>query len=82
MQWAEKPHELKPKPITERIIMRFLFFPVCLDGTWKWLEFASILQRRGVYKEKYVNKPDEWWAACWYNKHWVIQKENQDDCSC
>ena len=38
MRWPKKPLELT--------ICRFLFWPKCLNGEYRWLEFAGIKRRR------------------------------------
>ena len=43
MHWKKKA-EILPKIDDTRIITKFLLFPKCLSGTWKWLELAKIKQ--------------------------------------
>jgi len=48
MRWQEKPK-------TE-IVHRFLFWPTCFDGEYRWLEFASI---------KRVYQYSVWYECAW-----------------
>ena len=41
MKWKCK---LEPEIGDTRILIKFLIFPKCVDGEWRWLETASILQ--------------------------------------
>jgi hypothetical protein len=41
MRWKEKHIETG----TERIVQRFLWFPLCINREWRWLEVAFIKQR-------------------------------------
>ena len=45
-----------------RIITKFLWFPVTIEGETRWLEMANIKQRF------YLG--DSW--STWYNKTWVL----------
>lgn len=41
MRWT-KP---TPREGDRRVVQKFLFLPKCLDGEWRWLERAKIVQR-------------------------------------
>jgi hypothetical protein len=43
MRWAI-PKIDKPQIGDKRTLIKYLFFPKCLDGRWRWLEFAMIEQ--------------------------------------
>ena len=43
MRWKSK-RKVKPKEGDKRIIRTFLFFPLKLEGEWRWLEMATIEQ--------------------------------------
>ena len=34
-----------PKPGDTRVVKRFAFFPICINGEVRWLEMVSIRQR-------------------------------------
>jgi len=72
MRWNSK-EKGRPQIGEKRTIQKFLWWPICLDGEWRWLERASIEQEYekvaklwtdeiggGIIEEK-----DEW-----VNKHW------------
>lgn len=70
MRWKKKPVNTKtyPKEGDERVISGFLFFPECLNGEYRWLEFAQVLQ---VWAEDYCNHPYpiyKWCAVSWVEK--------------
>jgi hypothetical protein len=41
-----------------RVVQRFLWLPVCINDTWKWLEIAKIAQR-------YSSDYNVWYDAYW-----------------
>jgi len=60
MRWKAK------KIPVRRIIKRFLIFPKCINGEWKWLEIAYILQNYDGYgnwsawqDERFMKKEDD-----------------------
>lgn len=38
MRWNHKPIE----DLSKKIVKRFLFFPKCIDGQFRWLEFVTL----------------------------------------
>lgn len=44
MRWKKKP---SPNIRDRRIVEKFLWFPICLDQEWRWLEKAKIEQKYG-----------------------------------
>ena len=42
MRWKAKK---EPQPGGERVLRKFLLFPRCIKGEWRWLEWAGIHQR-------------------------------------
>jgi hypothetical protein len=56
MKWKSK----KLYAGESRIIRKFLLFPTCLSGEWRWLEYALIHQ--------YTNKDGKW-----VDGYWTIQ---------
>lgn len=70
MRWQKKPIKIKTRPDvgSERVVSRFLFFPLCLNGEYRWLEFAQVLQ---VWAEDYYNHPYpifKWCAVSWVER--------------
>ncbi len=53
MRWKRKK---KPKFGSRRVIKRFLLTPLCLNGEFRWLEWAYIEQMFGL--------------RYWINMHW------------
>ena len=57
----------------KRTVIRFLFFPKCLKGEWRWLEFAQILQERievtslSPIITKHCQRIDIWVSKEWVN---------------
>ena len=43
MRWQTKNKTI-PKENEKRIISKFLFIPIKLEGEWRWLEIATIEQ--------------------------------------
>jgi hypothetical protein len=44
MRW-KKRNRPQPKTGDTRRVRRFLFLPLCLQGEWRWLEIAWIVER-------------------------------------
>ncbi len=68
MRWRQKSC---PNAGDIRVVSRFLFFPLCLDGECRWLEVAKIKQ---TYVQHTAMAPDEevcikYWK--WRNSHWA-----------
>lgn len=60
MRWKQKP------PIEvgrERVITKFLLFPRCIDGVWRWLEKAKVRQVRSFFETSggCVIHPNYYW---------------------
>lgn len=64
MRWNKK---VEPKVGDERKVYRFLLFPTCLNGEYRWLEHTCIIQEYNSYCE-------------WINKKWgtYTQKEIEE----
>ena len=60
MRWKDKT----PHWDDERIITVFLLFPKCINGEWRWLEFAKIYQIYMAY----------WTGDCWEDIRWIDDK--------
>ena len=43
MRWKADP--LKDMEGQQRVVSKFLLFPKCLDGEWRWLERSNIVQQ-------------------------------------
>jgi hypothetical protein len=57
MRWSVKKKYIG----MTRIKSGFLLFPKCIEGEWRWLEFA-------VWRQKYIS----YWTYCdWHNLEWV-----------
>lgn len=64
MRWRK--HEKKAIPEgTERVAYRFLILPTCINGGYRWLEFANMLQvytygMRGKYwiNDRFLTKEE------------------------
>jgi len=65
MRWKKDP--LENREFDKRIIEKFLWFPKCLNGEWRWLEKALINQEVlkvdvggtmewGKYKHKWIDR--------------------------
>ena len=73
MRWKWKKKQ-QPKEGDMRIVGRFLLFPKCLNGEWRWLENAQIQQEyrptRWFGEDKLPNRREyptiwEWVDVCW-----------------
>lgn len=57
-----------PKDGDERIVMRFLLFPKCIDGKWRWMRKVEIKQRyETVYWDDIMGVE---LGSGWVNKSW------------
>jgi len=56
-----------PKHGDVRVITKFLLFPKCINGEWRWLEWATFKE---VHNHDYVNHEEPCWA-CWDGLSWV-----------
>ena len=74
-----KSNPLKYKIGHSRVICKFLWWPVCIEEEWRWLETAYIMQvvknvdvggsmEFGNYKAKWVNE-------CWVNRESKTSQE-------
>ncbi|AGY48522.1 hypothetical protein Spock_122 [Bacillus phage Spock] len=62
MRWLERE---EPKGLDERVKSRFLLFPKCIDGEYRWLE-------RAYYVQRYWNT----YHHCgWENDRWITEEE-------
>lgn len=70
MRWFKRIKKQKTRdyPSKERTILRFLLFPRCIKGEWRWLEFAYIYQ---VYT---INDNGVYMA--WKDMAWVDEKRD------
>lgn len=63
----------KPKH-PRRVVKRFVWWPTCLDGEWRWWSRQWIVQERieriGIYPECSGFKHD-----AWVNRHWLYRTE-------
>ena len=70
MKWFKKP-EIKLTVGDEKIVTRFLFWPLCINGEWRWLETAS-----------YRLKVEYWTGQCTVEKLWTrmewVQTERKE----
>jgi hypothetical protein len=58
----------------QRVIEKFLWFPVVISGEWRWLERATIVQEVALFD---VGGSMEWgrFKAGWCNKDWADKVE-------
>jgi hypothetical protein len=56
-----------PKIGDQRVVVKFLFLPKCLDGQWRWLELADIIQE---YEECSVYRDYAIIKTRWRDVHW------------
>ena len=63
MRWKEPEH--KTTTGARRDVSEFLFFPKCINGEWRWLEWATIEQVfiRGAM--------DPYRHYAWLNERWI-----------
>lgn len=67
MRWQDTPIKEGPKWGDRRIKTRFLLFPKCMGGEWRWLETATWIQEyefrstEDYYYGKWVDQNDEGW---------------------
>lgn len=56
MRWNKHEKAVIPNG-TERVVHRFLIFPTCINGKYRWLEPAYILQvyTYGMYNKYWIN---------------------------
>lgn len=65
MRWTARPPRKNKKPADgdERYVRRLLLWPLCLDGEWRWLEFADIQQRFNIWRTIGT-------GVGWVDAHW------------
>lgn len=67
MQWTAKK---RPELNDVRVKKKFLLFPKCLDGVWKWLEVAKVIQRYSEYARLDVSTAIPVAVGEWVDIHW------------
>jgi hypothetical protein len=64
MKWSER-HE--PEKDARRVNCRFLFFPKCVDGQWRWWEYAYWTESYHPGEASFA----EWISGYWEAKEWL-----------
>jgi hypothetical protein len=67
----------RPKIGDERTVLKFLFFPRCFHGEWRWLELAIIRQKWEIRRGDSLDAAaaecghridtEGWWSVAWAN---------------
>jgi hypothetical protein len=65
MRWCESQEN--PKEFNTRSIRRFLLFPLLLNGEWRWLEYADIIQEYSRVGDMYAIRG---YHLDWVNARW------------
>ena len=56
MKW----HKTEPAKLDRRIVKRFLLWPLCLNGEYRWMEWACINQLYDYEVKAYNYKQYKW----------------------
>ena len=68
MKWLSDP--LEDKEGNQRVIEKFLWFPIKISGEWRWLEKCKILQEIRACD---IGGSMEWgkYKRYWINIEWI-----------
>jgi len=67
MRWKDKEWKIGGT----RVIKRFLFFPRCVDGEWRWLETVKIQQQ--LCADRYHH------GLFWEDISWVDEQAQEQE---
>ena len=70
MRWTHKP-EYMPRPGEQRIVERFLWWPVRIENETRWLEKVRI-QQEAKKKLVWVGKSGRIYGVGWENIQWLL----------
>jgi hypothetical protein len=78
MRWRSRPKMTKKDVGRLRVVERFLWFPKCLNGEWRWWERVKIIQTIVQYD---VGGSMEWgkFAYPWVDQAWAREDEDARD---
>ncbi len=71
MMWHKKHKEPEPKIGDERIVTKFLLLPKCLNGIWRWMECADIVQEYRKHRIASVEYHVYGYYTKWDDIRWV-----------
>lgn len=66
MRWKAKPN---PQNGDKRVVVKFLWFPKCINGEYRFFEWATFEQ---IYDCNYGNY-DDWSWRQWKNTRWLSE---------
>lgn len=49
MRWNKRPPKIYPERGTKRTVKKFIWFPKCLNGQWRWLDYCGVIQEYAPY---------------------------------